>query len=602
MIESLLKPNVLLTFSTSHSVGGTLDFICKAVINELTWRAFQDYKNQHAQTSWHVVVLPDSNISNEPRFNVYYGDSPTTHDYPVATALRPTQQNRPNGRPAVFFQQSHQTNQQPMFSQQNPGTYQQPLPTQNYSLGGYGRGGPSVAPSQQSRFTTPMPGSLRSGGGSIMAIPQQQFYSQTPQQGSFQGVDPNTGPDQGNHQGQVSYPGQGNNMMFNRSSGTPMGSLPQVHRPVFDQHGYIVGEEGNTNDGNMYDRNVHGSNMYRSNTYSNNMVGPVQSVPFQRPQQQMYPTQQPQNADTSDPQLTAAAQSFLSFIKDKIDHHEGCQDEDDQGDGVEDEAEQESIQAEVDQDQREQDEGVALGNTSSNNPDTTTAATQPAVPRKPAPALSTEHLKALQASDKEPHRFADNTGMNLCDYCGRDGHEAAACLKWDPTHFDKPVCTACNNDQHSLDECPKFRAMTVPQRQALLLGEGGRRPGVRSDYHAWTDYLRPGDNRNKEGGGGFPLTRLFLQDLSLDRDSGAMLTNIWKVWDYGRGVPDRFLDPRAEMLASYPMGDLDERFKGGEHKLGWKMPVPRSVRRQHPYKRHPQHRNVGGEEGGEDEL
>lgn len=612
MIGSLLESNVLLTSSTLHSVGGTPGFINKALTSELTWRQLQDSKNQRAESLWHVVVLPDSNISNAPRFNFYYGDSPVTHDYPVATDLRPTQQNPLDGQPAVFFKPSHQTNQRTMLSQQNPGTYQQPIPTQNYSLGGYGRGGPSVAPSQESRFTTPMPGSFRSGGGSTMAFPQQQFYSQTPQQGSFQGFDPNNRPAQGNYQG------QGNNMMFNQSSGTPMDLLPQVHLPIFDNYGYIVGEGRNMNDGNMYDGNVHGSNMYRSNTYSNNMVGPAQPVPFQGPQQQMYPNQQSQNAETSNPQLAAAAQSFLSFVEHKMDQDEDHQDDSDQGDsdqgdsdqdeGGENEAVQEVTQAELDQDQRDQDEGVALGNTSSNNPDGTNA--QPADIRKPAPILKPDVMKNRLASAKEPHRFADNTGTNLCDYCGRDGHEAADCIKWDPVHFDKPVCTACNNDQHSLDECAKFRAMTEHQRHALLLGKGGRRPGVRSDYHAWTSYVHFDFIYNKEGSGGFPLTRLFLRSLSLDKDNGAMLQNLWKVWDYERGVPDQFLDPRAGSLTSLPARDLDESFKGGEHKLGWRMPVPRSVSRaapnqgprQQPHRRQCRGRNGGGGEGDEEEL
>lgn len=542
----------------------------------------------------------------------------------MATTLRPTQQNPLNNQPAVVPQQNPYTNQQPML-------------TQNNSMGGYGMGGSSVAPSQQSRFNTPMPGHFRSGGGSTVSFPQQQSYSQTPQQGSFQGFDPNNGPAQGN------YPGQGNNMMFNQGSGASTGFLPQVHRPIFDKYGYIVGEEGNTNAANMKSgnmasgnmtfenlapgnlasgnmnpdnmnpSNMYGGNMYDANlyssVYSNNMVDPAQSVPLQGPQQQINRTQQLRNPGMNDPSAAALAQSFYNFVQDRVDDQdEGYQDEDDhgeggQGEGDEDEGAQESSQADEEGDQ---DEDVALGNSSSNNTDSTNDQRA----RLPKPAVIVPPMNLLTASRDEPHRFTDNSGMNLCDYCGREGHEADACIRWDPVHFDKPVCTACNNDQHSLDECPKFRAMSTPEKQDLLLGKGGRRPGVRSEYHAWTSYARRRGNYSIEsGGGGFPLTRLFLRNLSLDKDNGAMLQNVWKVWDYTRGVPEQFLDSTAESLAGGPADNVDERFMGGEHELGWRMPVPQNVShpgpseapRQRMKKPVPQFRKQVPQEGDETE-
>lgn len=472
----------------------------------------------------------------------------------MARTLRPTQQNTQNNQPATVSQMIPYTNQQPVLAQNN-------------SMGGYGQGNSSSAPSQQSRFTTPMPGTFRSLG--LPVFPPEQYYSQTPQQGSSHGFDPNNRPAQANYQS------QGNMGMSNQSSGPPMGSLPQIHRPIFDRHGYIVGEQGNMNADNMYGANMYDSNLYSSNTYSNmhssnmysnmhssnmysnmhgnTMVVPPQPMPSQGSQQQFNPTQPAQNAETTNTQLAADAQSFFSFVKHKMGQDEDYQDEGDQ----------ESNQAEVDQDERDQDEGIALGNTSSNNANSIIsqrAAPHPPVPiYKPVPAYQPESStkELLSASEKEPHRFADNTGMNLCDYCGRDGHEADACIKWDPVHFDKPVCTACNNDQHSLDECPKFRAMSVPERQVLLLEKGGRRPGVRSEHHAWTSYVHRGDY--KKEGGGFPLTRGFLRGLSLDQDSGAMLQNAWKVWDYKRGVPHRFWDPVAESLVRNPAAPVDER-------------------------------------------
>ncbi|KAG6360861.1 hypothetical protein INS49_011928 [Diaporthe citri] len=580
------------------AIGGDPWFIREALNNELTARAVEDSVSQYGKSVWHVVVFPDSNMSNAPRFN-FYRDSPVTQGYPVATTLRPTQQNPQNNQPATVSQSIPYTNQQPVLARNNP-------------MGGFGQANSSAGPSQQSQFTTPVPGTFSSRGASTVAFPPEQFYSQAPQQGSFHRFDQNNRPAQANYQR------QSNIGMFNQSSGAPMGFLPRVHRPIFDRHGYIVGEQGNINadnmyGGNMYDRNPYSSNMF-SNMHGSNMGGPHQPMPSQGPQQQRNPAQPARNAETSNPQLAADAQSFFSFVKHKMDQDEDYQDEGGQDEGNQDEdgqeeGSQESNRAEVDQDERDRDEGIALGNTSSNNAHSINR--QRTAPPKPVLVYPPDSsvMNLLSASEREPHRFADNTGTNLCDYCGRDGHEADACIKWDPVHFDKPVCTACNNDQHSLDECPKFRAMPSSQREALLLGKGGRRPGVRSEYHAWTHYVHRGGKYNMEGGGGLPLTRLFLRNLTLDRDSGAMMQDVWKVWDYERGVPERFRDPRAESLAGDPAADVDERFKAGQHKLGWKMPVPQSVSRAAPsqgltppYKPVPQFRNDNAEEGDETEL
>ncbi|KKY30954.1 hypothetical protein UCDDA912_g09132 [Diaporthe ampelina] len=451
-----------------------------------------------------------------------------------------------------------------------------------------------------------MPGVLRSGNGSMMKIPEAQFYSLPPQQGSFQAFDPNNGPAQGYDQRQR------NDRTFNQSNGPLMGSLPQVHRPVFDRHGYIVGEEGNIDD----------NYMYISNMYGNRKVGLSQPKPFQGAYERLDPPQWAQNAEMSDVQLVAAAESFLSFVKDNM-----GQDEDNQNENHQDEVNE----YEAYQEERDQDEGVALGNTKANHNNRSTskqaAPYQAAAPSRPP---ESSHGGLVRAGEREPHRFADKTGMGLCDYCGRDGHEADACIKWDPVHFDKPVCTACNNDQHSLDECPKFGAMPPRDKAALLLDKGARRPGVRGENHAWTSYVRRRGCYYREGGagagaGGLPLTRVFLFVLLSSRGSGAGLQDIWKVWDYGRGVPDQFRDLRAESLAGNPATPLDERFMGGEHQLsliarapvgtvgaatartgaGLQPPHPREApsvaRNQNQRQRQPQSRLQAGSDGEEED-
>lgn len=557
--------------------------------------------------------------------------------------VMPFQPNSQNGQQRVFFQQNPYNRRQALVSQRNVQTNQQAMLPQNILVGGYGQGGPSVAPSQQSQLTTPMTGPFGSGVGQTIGYPQQQFYSQSSQkQGNFGGFNANNRPAQGNFGGlntnnapaQGSYQGQSNNMMFNQSSGPTTASLPQIRRPIFDKQGYIVGEEPDLNSGNLYNS----GNTYGSNVYSNNnMAGPPQPMPFQVPQQQGNPIQQVQGSEKRDADTAALAQDFYSFVqaetrsfeeqqdksgREKRIRYEAGQDVGDREENIQGEFGQdggdreETIEDEAVQDERDQDEGVALGiaSDSDNGNNAASMDGQLAPPPEPAAFPSPpvgRDVEPLPASEMEPHRFADNTGTNLCDYCGRDGHEADACIRWDPVHFDKPVCTACNNDQHSLDECPKFRSMNVPERRALLLGKGARRPGVRSEDHAWTRYVRLGGTYANEGGGGMlPLTRVFLRDLSLDEGIGPMMQNMWRIWDYGRGVPNQFRDSRAERLAEDQAQPLDERFMGGEHELGRKVPVARDVspaaqnqaRRQASQPPRTQVGHAEEEEGGEEEL
>lgn len=77
------------------------------------------------------------------------------------------------------------------------------------------------------------------------------------------------------------------------------------------------------------------------------------------------------------------------------------------------------------------------------------------------------------------------TGTNLCRWCGRRGHEAVECIKWDPDHLDKLVCVKCNNKKHVIDECPDFKNLPIERQEKLLLQDGACRPGVRSLYWDW---------------------------------------------------------------------------------------------------------------------
>lgn len=652
------------------SIGGNPRFICEALSNELEAREIEDAEHRYAQ-SWHVVVVPDSNMSSTPRYHLYRGSQVTEH-YPAAVGSRqqtplnsrpgllppqrirnnqqamPFQPNPQNGQQRVFFRQNPYNRRQALVSQGNVQPNQQAMLPQNNAMGGYGQRGPSVPPSQQWRLTTPMTGTFGGGGGPPMAFPRDQLYSQASQQqkGSFGGFSTVSGPAQGNFGGfvtnhgaaqgnfgglasstpaQGSYRGQSNNMMFDQSGAPTTAFLPQIRRPIFDKQGYIVGEEADLNPGNVYN----GGNTYGSNMYSNNnMAVHPQPMPLQVPQQQGNPIQQARGSEMRDQDTAALAQDFYSFVqaetkdfeeqreksgREKRMKYEAGRDEDDgeeniQDDFDQDEGDREEIpQDEAVQDERVQDEGVALGNASDydNGNNAASTGSQLAPPPEPAAFPSPpvgRDVEPLAASEMEPHRFTDNTGTNLCDYCGRDGHEADACIRWDPVHFDKPVCTACNNDQHSLDECPKFRGMSVPERRALLLGKGARRPGVRSEDHAWTRYVRLGGTYANEGGGGMPpLTRVFLRGLSRDEAMGPMMQNMWRVWDYRRGVPNQFRDLGADGLAEDQAQPLDERFMGGEHEVGRKVPVAQNQGRCQASQQARPEVGHGEEEGGNEE-
>lgn len=83
------------------------------------------------------------------------------------------------------------------------------------------------------------------------------------------------------------------------------------------------------------------------------------------------------------------------------------------------------------------------------------------------------------------HRFGHYVGTNLCRWCGRRGHEAVQCIRWDPEHFDKLVCIVCNNKKHLLDNCLRFQVMSEERRVKLLLVDGANRPGARSFFWPW---------------------------------------------------------------------------------------------------------------------
>lgn len=96
-----------------------------------------------------------------------------------------------------------------------------------------------------------------------------------------------------------------------------------------------------------------------------------------------------------------------------------------------------------------------------------------------------ERQEQDEATIKADLVWASYIGTNLCRWCGRRGHEAVECIKWDPDHLDKLVCVQCNNKKHFLDECPAFQNLPLEKKEKLLLLDGAHRPGVRSLYWDW---------------------------------------------------------------------------------------------------------------------
>lgn len=116
--------------------------------------------------------------------------------------------------------------------------------------------------------------------------------------------------------------------------------------------------------------------------------------------------------------------------------------------------------------------------------------------RKRSRRASTEHEHQNREEEKKQKDedsaiieaddcFESYSGTNLCRWCGRRGHEAVQCIKWDPEHFDKLVCIVCNNKKHLIDECLRFDAMPDEDKVKLLLVDGANRPGARSFFWPW---------------------------------------------------------------------------------------------------------------------
>lgn len=99
------------------------------------------------------------------------------------------------------------------------------------------------------------------------------------------------------------------------------------------------------------------------------------------------------------------------------------------------------------------------------------------------------HRRQDAATIEADTRWGNYSGTDLCRWCGRHGHEAVQCIRWDPDHFDKLVCVACNNKKHVIDECSNFANLSDEAKAKLLLVDGAKKPGVRSFFWPWVRFL-----------------------------------------------------------------------------------------------------------------
>ncbi|KAJ4414791.1 hypothetical protein N0V82_007706 [Gnomoniopsis sp. IMI 355080] len=154
--------------------------------------------------------------------------------------------------------------------------------------------------------------------------------------------------------------------------------------------------------------------------------------------------------------------------------------------------------------------------------------------RKRSRQVSTDHEKFQKEEEERKKedaatieaddRFESYSGTDLCRWCGRRGHEAVQCIKWDPEHFDKLVCIVCNNKKHSIDECLRFDALPDEDKAKLLV------------THCVKDL-------NDSAITAFPMTRAFIRSLESSKSNGKMWANLWKTFPYGDcHVPQAFHD------------------------------------------------------------
>ncbi|KAM0297226.1 hypothetical protein ACHAPM_009759 [Fusarium culmorum] len=128
-----------------------------------------------------------------------------------------------------------------------------------------------------------------------------------------------------------------------------------------------------------------------------------------------------------------------------------------------------------------------------------------------------------------------------CSHCKRAGHSLKDCLYGLDGVI--PGCIFFNLQDHAVDACADFKAMSLRDKVRLLVHDRSKRPALKTSID-WWDYLR---DYLKQEGTDIPEAFPWSSDFAIakaNRDRGVYILGLQVLWDEKRNLDDLPMDPK----------------------------------------------------------
>jgi hypothetical protein len=128
-----------------------------------------------------------------------------------------------------------------------------------------------------------------------------------------------------------------------------------------------------------------------------------------------------------------------------------------------------------------------------------------------------------------------------CSNCKRLSHSLKDCLLAIDGFI--PGCVFCNSQDHAVDTCQPFRAMSLEEKVRLLVHERSKRPALKTSL-AWWKYLR---DYAEAGGTEMPTEFPWSSDFAMEKaieDDGMFILGRQVRWDETRNMNYLPTDPK----------------------------------------------------------